>query len=125
MALNHKTGIRVLLCGAVGAIMAASPAAADGVEEFYARKQTIIMLTGTRPGGSYGLYGGIIGKYVSEYIPGKPKIVMNYMPGAGGAKAANYLYGAAPKGGGYMLLTHAIPIIEKLIGEAFGSRRAR
>lgn len=114
MAIDSRI-VRVLMLGAAVAMAGGMPAAAESVAEFYAKKQTIILLTGTRPGGSYGLYGGILGKYMQQYIPGKPKIVMNYMPGAGGAKAANYLYGAAPKDGTYMLLTHAIPLIEKLI----------
>lgn len=113
---SHVTGRLVLATGLVAVSIGALPASAESVEEFYTKKQTVTLLAGTRPGGSYGLYGGIIGKYMSQYIPGKPKIVMNYMPGAGGGKAANYLYGVAPKDGSYMLSTHAIPLIEKLIG---------
>ena len=86
---THKSLVRFLFIGSVGAMVPAVPAAADAVADFYSEKQ-IILLTGTRPGGSYGLYGGILGKYMRDHIPGKPKIVMNYMPGAGGGKAANY-----------------------------------
>jgi tripartite-type tricarboxylate transporter receptor subunit TctC len=39
------------------------------------------------------------------------------MPGAGGGKAANYLFNAAPKDGSVMLSTHAIPILEKMRGK--------
>jgi tripartite-type tricarboxylate transporter receptor subunit TctC len=107
---------RRLLLGAVGVMLTMAPAAAETVEEFYTKKNTLTLLAGTRPGGSYGLYGGILGKYMSQYIPGKPTIVMQYMPGAGGGKAANYLYNAAPKDGSVMLSTHAIPILEKMRG---------
>jgi hypothetical protein len=30
--------------------------------------------------------------YLSKYIPGNPTIVMEFMPGAGGRKAANYMF---------------------------------
>jgi len=111
-----KTGIRRILIGFAGVVLTMAPAVAETVEEFYTKKNTLILLAGTRPGGSYGLYGGILAKHMSQYILGKPKIVMQYMPGAGGGKAANYLFNAEPKDGSIMLSTHAIPILEKLRG---------
>jgi tripartite-type tricarboxylate transporter receptor subunit TctC len=36
---------------------------------------------------------------MGEHIPGHPTLVVQNMPGAGGLKAANYLYSAAPKNG--------------------------
>ncbi len=115
--ISRKAAIGILALGLVGAPMTATPAAADAVEDFFKDKQTLIMLAGTRPGGSYGLYGKIIAPYMAKYIPGKPKIVMNFMPGAGGGKAANYLYNVAPKDGSWMLMSHAIPILEMLRGK--------
>ncbi len=114
--LKLSTGYRGLLLGMVGVVLTALPAAAESVKEFYSGKKTLILMAGTRPGGSYGLYGGILARHMSQYIPGNPKIVMQYMPGAGGGKAANYLFNAAPKDGSVMLSTHAIPILEKLRG---------
>ena len=110
-----------VILGAIGALVAgglqAGPAAAESVADFYSGKGTVVMMAGTRAGGSYGLYGKIIAPYLSKYVPGHPKIVMNFMPGAGGGKAANYLYNAAPKDGSYMLMTHAIPLLEMLRGK--------
>ena len=37
-----------------------------------------------------------------KHIPGKPNYVVQYMRGAGGIKATNYLYNAAPKDGTYI-----------------------
>jgi tripartite-type tricarboxylate transporter receptor subunit TctC len=115
--LKHGTGIRRLLMGTIGVALTALPAFAESVEEFYTNKKTLIMMAGTRPGGSYGLYGGILARHMPKYIPGKPKIQLQYMPGAGGGKAANYLFNAAPKDGSVMLSTHAIPILEKMRGK--------
>lgn len=113
---SFNLGRFALIAGGLGVVLASPPASADDVADFFAQKKTVVLLAGTRAGGSYGLYGGIIAKYMSQHIPGKPKIVMNYMPGAGGGKAANYLFGVAPKDGSWMLSTHAIPLIEKLRG---------
>jgi tripartite-type tricarboxylate transporter receptor subunit TctC len=119
----RKAGIAILGMGMVMSLglaattMTAAPASAQSVKDFFAQKQRLILLAGTRPGGSYGLYGKIIAPYMSKYIPGNPKIVMNFMPGAGGGKAANYMYNVAPKDGSWMLLSHAISLLEKLRGK--------
>ncbi len=70
--LKPKARMRRLLIGIVGVVLTMAPAAAETVEEFYTKKNTLILLAGTRPGGSYGLYGGILAKYMSQFIPGKP-----------------------------------------------------
>ena len=40
-----------------------------------------------------------LGRHMSKYIPGNPSIVPQNMPGAGGNKAAGYVYSVAPKDG--------------------------
>lgn len=47
----------------------------------------------------YRLYGRTIIDHLAKHIPGTPKIVIQYMPGSGGYKAANFLYIAAPPSG--------------------------
>lgn len=122
---HRKAGIGILCLGLAGASMTATPATADSVENFFKDKQTLILLAGTRPGGSYGLYGKILAPHMSKYIPGNPKIVMNFMPGAGGGKAANYMYNVAPKDGSWMLLSHAIPLLEMLRNKGIRFKTAK
>lgn len=74
------------------------PAAADEVADFYKGK-TITILLGTGPGRSYDLYARTIGDHLVNHIPGKPNYVIQYMRGAGGLKATNYLYNVAPRDG--------------------------
>ena len=97
----------VLLAG--GALQAAAqdPAA------FYGGR-TISILMGTSPGGSYDLYGRLIAQHMAPYIPGKPNIIIEHMPGAGGAIAGNYIFGNGPQDGSKILLSHALPLMEKL-----------
>ena len=95
------------------AVAAGSPATADSVADFYKGK-TISMLMGTGPGASYDLYGRTIAEHLSRHIPGNPNIIVEHMPGAGGVIAANHIYGPAPQDGSKILLSHAIPLSEKL-----------
>lgn len=94
-------------------LAAAVPAKADSVADFY-RGKTISIVMGTGPGGSYDLYGRTIGEHLARHIPGNPTIIMEHMPGAGGVIAGNHIFGGGPQDGSKILLSHAIPMSEKL-----------
>jgi hypothetical protein len=82
MEMLHST--RVIVCASVAlaeTAICAAPTAAQSVAEFYKGK-TIAILMGTQPGGSYDLYGRVIGEHLSRYITGNPTIIMEHMPGA-------------------------------------------
>ena len=110
------------MCRSLGAaiIIAASTvltgqAIADPVADFY-KGNTVSILMGTGPGGSFDLYGRTIAAHLGRHIPGNPNIIVEHMPGAGGAIAGNHIYGPAPQDGTKILLAHAIPITEKMLG---------
>jgi tripartite-type tricarboxylate transporter receptor subunit TctC len=116
---------RVIVCASVALAeiaICAAPSAAQSVAEFYKGK-TIAILMGTQPGGSYDLYGRVIGEHLSRYIPGNPTIIMEHMPGAGGVVAGNHLYGPGPQDGTKILLSHSIPLAERLSRRACVSSR--
>ena len=77
-------------------------ARAQDVETFY-KGRTVSILMGTEPGGSYDVYGRLIANHLRRHIPG-----------AGGALAANNIYGPAPQDGSKILLSHALPLLERL-----------
>lgn len=108
-----KALIYPYLLGFLGAVVLATPATADSVTDFYKGK-TITLTMGTRPGGSFQIYGQLFATHMPKHIPGNPSIVPGFMPGAGGTKAANYIYSAAAQDGSQLLLSHAIPLAEKL-----------
>ena len=76
-------------------------AVADAVADFYGGKQ-VTWIVSYGAGGSYGAYSQIGARHIGKYLPGKPSIVVQFMPGAGGIKATNYLYNAAAKDGGVL-----------------------
>lgn len=73
-------------------------AAADPVADFY-RGRTVTAVVPFGAGGGYALYTQLLSQHMPAFIPGKPTIVPQYMPGAGGIKATNYVYNVAPKDG--------------------------
>ena len=91
------------------------PASAQSVADFYSGK-SINVLIGTSPGGGYDLYARTLARYMGRYVPGNPKLLPQNMPGAGGLRAVNYLYGVAPKDG--TVIGHFQPglIFEPLLG---------
>jgi len=86
--------------------LAPSASRADAVSDFYKGRQITMMLSADA-GGGYGSYANAFAPYLSAHIPGKPKIVVQYMPGAGGLRAMNYLYSVAPKDGTVIGLVHS------------------
>ncbi len=107
------SGLGLGIAGLIGAAAMTTPAAAQDAMSYFKGK-TITMTMGTRPGGSFQVYGQLLTKHIEKHVPGSPKIVPNFMPGAGGTKAANYLYAAAAKDGSQMLMSHAIPLPQML-----------
>lgn len=75
--------------------LAASPVLA---QDFYAGK-TVNLYIGFGAGGGYDLYSRLIARNIGDHIPGKPNVVPNNMPGAGGLKVVSYMANVAPKDG--------------------------
>jgi tripartite-type tricarboxylate transporter receptor subunit TctC len=65
---------------------------------FYKGK-TLLIIQGRRPGGLGDIRTRAAMTRLSKFIPGNPTIVTQYMPGAGGRKAANHLYQKARRDG--------------------------
>ncbi len=76
----------------------ATQATADPVAQFYQGK-TLRVIIGYSAGGGYDLYGRVFAEHFGKFLPGKPTVVPQNMPGAGSFVAAKYLYGVAPKDG--------------------------
>jgi tripartite-type tricarboxylate transporter receptor subunit TctC len=85
---------RKLIVAAALATGVITPAAAN----YYAGK-TIEFIIGTPPGGGYDIYARLVARHFPKHIPGKPAIVVKNMPGAGSAKAAQFISMIAPKDG--------------------------
>jgi tripartite-type tricarboxylate transporter receptor subunit TctC len=80
-------------------VLLAMPAATHAQAEAGPSARQIELIVGSGAGGGYDLYGRLLARHMGEYLPGHPAIVVQNMPGAGGLRAANYLYNVAPKDG--------------------------
>jgi tripartite-type tricarboxylate transporter receptor subunit TctC len=62
-------------------------ACAEPIADFY-RQKTITFVSVFAPGGTYDFYGRLVATHLPSFIPGNPKIVVQYLPGAGGLTGA-------------------------------------
>lgn len=76
----------------------AMPAAGQSSQDFYRGKQ-IIFIISSAAGGDYDLWARTIARHMGNYLPGKPNIVPQNMPGGGQMTAANHLFNVAAKDG--------------------------
>jgi tripartite-type tricarboxylate transporter receptor subunit TctC len=85
-------------------------------ENFYAGK-SITLTTSTGPGGTYDVGARALARFMPKYIPGKPVIVVQNMPGGGNMLATNYMYSIAPKDGtAIAVVNNAIPFQQTVKG---------
>jgi tripartite-type tricarboxylate transporter receptor subunit TctC len=80
------------------ACAATTAAVAAASDDFYHHNRLTMIVAGT-PGAGYDLYARAIAAHLPKHIPGHPSIIVQNMGGAGGIKAANYMFNVAPKDG--------------------------
>jgi tripartite-type tricarboxylate transporter receptor subunit TctC len=98
-------GAAMILCGGAGA--------AEG--DFYGGKQVNWILS-AGAGGGYSTYAQAFAPYLTKYLPGIPQVVVQYMAGAGGMRAMQYLFANAPKDGTVIGLVHSSVPFAPLFG---------
>ena len=87
--------LNVMLITVFGTALSAQ---AQPVADFY-RGKTINLVVGQGVGGEQDMLGRAVAKYLGRHIPGNPLIIVQNMTGAGGMRAANYMYALAPQDG--------------------------
>src|SRR5215471_15586829 len=96
------------------AFLAAPPAAADQVEDFYRGKQIKLYIRAA-PGGNYDIYSRLLGRHIGRFIPGNPSVLPLNMPGGGGLVALNYVANVAPRDGTVLtMITQSFPMDQAL-----------
>jgi len=61
--------------------------------------KTIRFVAGTAPGGGHDIHIRALAKEFGNFVPGRPRILVQNMPGGGGLVAGNYVYKAAKPDG--------------------------
>ncbi len=82
---------------------------AQTVEQFYSGRSITLIVPFTS-GGYYDVGGRLIARHIGKYIPGKPGIVVQNQPSAGGIGLANRFAHAAEKDGSLIgMMQRAVP----------------
>ena len=95
---GRRSFAKLAAAGAVMALTGTGALAQDDAANFYEGK-TVTIYVGFSPGGGYDLYGRLAADFLGDHIPGNPTVIVENMPGAGGRRAAQFLYQAAPQDG--------------------------
>lgn len=106
-------GIASLAIAAAG--QSAPASAQDPVADFYKGKQMTFVIR-SAGGGGYDLFSRMIASHIVAHIPGKPTIIPQNMPGAGGIIAANYMAEIAPKDGSHLTMLSQALVMDKALG---------
>jgi tripartite-type tricarboxylate transporter receptor subunit TctC len=102
------------IVAAILAVLIALPAHA---QSFYEGK-SITIVTSTGVGGTYDVTARLIARHMPRFIPGKPNMVVQNMPGGGNVLATNFMYAIAPKDGTSIASVHnAMPVQQVLGGQ--------
>jgi tripartite-type tricarboxylate transporter receptor subunit TctC len=81
-----------------------------------AAQSQINLIIGSDAGGGYDVYGRTVARHIPKYLPGNPTVVPQNMPGAGGNRAAEYIYTTAPKDGSAFGIIFPGSVMSPLMG---------
>ncbi len=113
MYKSIRTGLAGIAVIAAGALIA-TPGHADETADVY-KDRTVTILVGYGAGGTYGQTSLLLARHFGKKIPGKPTVIVQHMPGAGGLKMTNYAYNAAPQNGTYVMMPPEMSVVSQLL----------
>lgn len=94
--INGRIASSLLSCALLG--VAAAPVLAQSQTPYYAGKR-INVIIGFAAGGTADADGRLIAQHLGRHIPGKPHMIAQNEPGAGGIKSINVAYNVAQPDG--------------------------
>jgi Tripartite tricarboxylate transporter family receptor len=110
----------VCCCAAFLFALQASLGWAQEGADFY-RGKTLRIVISTGVAGGFGEYARLLSEHIGKHIAGRPHVIVQSMPGAGGLLAANYLYASAPQDGTTIgIINSTVPL-----APLWGSKGAR
>jgi tripartite-type tricarboxylate transporter receptor subunit TctC len=100
--------------------IAGEASANESVADFY-RGKTLSVVVGHEAGTGFDFFGRTLSRYISRHMPGNPNAVPQNMPGAGGLRAANWLYNVAAKDGTVVSVLAPETALKPIFGDAAAS----
>ncbi len=116
----HKLSRVIFLSALSGGLFIASSSSAisKSAADFFKGK-SLRMIVGSGAGGGYDGYARFLARHMGRHVPGKPRIVVQNMPGASGIISTNYMYVKAPKDGSVMAGGANATLLDPLFGSDF------
>jgi tripartite-type tricarboxylate transporter receptor subunit TctC len=108
--------------GALIALLGATGAGADPIEDFY-KGRTVTIVTSTGVGGPFDLTARALAKHMPKYLPGRPTMIVRNMPGGGNVLATNYMFTQAPKDGSALGVVNNIIPLHQVVHLGLAHRR--
>ena len=99
-----------------------APASAQTSGASFPKDTQVRLLVGGAAGGGYDAYARLVGRHVGRYLSSTPTVIVQHMPGAGGGKAAEFLYTSAPRDGSVIAATQPGALMEPLLGDKAAAR---
>ena len=107
---------KLLVLAVLSLVLPAQHAAAEDAPFFKGKTVRILLSAGVA--GGYAEYAHLLAQHLGDHLAGKPDLVVQSMPGAGGLLAANYLYAQAPQDGTTIGIVHSTVPLAPLFGTA-------
>src|SRR5262245_32651792 len=114
MRTNKKITVAVLSTALLIGICSSS---GNSQTPFYQGK-TITIIRGSAPGGVGEMRTRAVANYLKKHVPGRPTVIIEFMAGGGGTKAANHLYRGARADGLFIGSAPSGMISAAILGEA-------
>ena len=111
---------RGALFSALLLLLGLTPASSQSIADHFAGKAVRIVVP-SAPGGDRALYPTVLAPFLSKHIPGNPKVVPVFMPGAGGSTGVNNVYNVATPDG----LTLVTPLVAVVTAQAVGDETVK
>ncbi len=110
---------RTLFAAASAAVIAMAWNAPVMAQEFFKNK-TLTVVVPSGSGGTFHIYCQLVQRNMGRHIPGKPKMIIQNRPGAGGVKSLRWMVTAAPKDGSVIAMinpgTTMTPVLRPNMG---------
>ncbi|MDB5650353.1 MAG: efflux transporter protein [Hyphomicrobiales bacterium] len=103
------------MAGLIAAASISTPAAAQFDPAAFYTGKTVTITVGSSTGGGLDTYARLVSRHLAKHIPGRPNVIVQNMPGAGGNIVASHLYNIAPKDGTLMGVTFPSVIVDPLL----------
>ena len=91
----------------------------DAVAQFYSENDIRIVVP-VSPGGSYDIAGRTVAAHLAKYVPGGPRVTLEYQPGADHVLGANAVYTREPQDGTVLVTFSLDRVIDQAVGRLEG-----